>query len=43
MSSDLVFDNEKENHTAHVSAVLEVLSAKNTKVDINYCAIDKPS
>jgi hypothetical protein len=39
----LIFDNNKEDHEAHVKEVLEMLRSKNMKADLPLCAFDKPS
>lgn len=41
LSDVLVFDKNEEEHTAHVSAVLEMLRGKGLKADINHCSFDK--
>lgn len=43
LSDVLIFDNDKEQHITHVSAVLEMLRGKDMKADIELCAFDKPS
>lgn len=39
----LVFNHDQEEHTTHVRGVLQILSDKDLKADINHCAFDKPS
>src|ERR1700712_2921909 len=37
LSDVLIFDNDKEQHTTHVRAVLEMLRGKDMKADIELC------
>ncbi|KAL9576151.1 MAG: hypothetical protein Q9212_007341 [Teloschistes hypoglaucus] len=43
LNNVLIFDNDGEEHTSHVSAVLEMLVARDLKAYIHGCAFDKAS